>query len=159
MKKAKIFRAILLPVLCLLLCACAAPKQSVEMDIHKVWQDIQAQVELPAMIPLDAELLASLYPNFPMDKVKEFEVHLPAMNVHATEIAFFEAVDEDAAMDVKTAVEGRKAALEEQWSMYLPDQYELVKNSSVEVRGKYVIYIVGDFMEQVTAILDNATAA
>ena len=36
--------------------------------------------------------------------------------------------------------------LEEQWSTYLPDQYELVKNRLEEKYGDYLIYIISNFI-------------
>lgn len=43
---------------------------------------------------------------------------------------------------VKNAIDTYMTALENQWEMYLPDQYELVKNRKVEKVGEYLVYIV-----------------
>ena len=82
--KTKFLRTIVILALCLSLCACSASKTNIEMDIHQVWSDIESQIEMPGMMALDQEMLSMLYVDFPMDKVAEFEVHIPMMNVHAS---------------------------------------------------------------------------
>lgn len=133
-----------------------SPKQEATMDIHAVWDTMEQEIEMPSMGEIDAETLSSLYPELPMDQVAEYEVHMAMVNIRAAEVALFEATDADAAAAIKTSVAGRKDALEQQWSMYLPDQYDLVKNAILEVNGKYVIFIVGEFADQAKGIVDQA---
>lgn len=151
-------RMILALVLLLLLAFAAGCKQqsNVTMDIHAVWNDMQQTIEMGMMQELDDELLTTLYPELPMDQVTDHVVQISLVNIRATEIALFEAVDEAAAQEIKTAVATRKENLEANWSTYLPDQYELVKNSTVDVYGKYVVFIVGEFEAQAKEIVNKA---
>ena len=45
--------------------------------------------------------------------------------------------------------------LEEQWSTYLPDQYELVENRLEEEYGEYLIYIISNDNELVLKTIKN----
>lgn len=137
---------------------CAAPAEPA-MDVHAVWTDIEGSLEMPAMMALDAETLGGLYAGLPMDKVAEFEAHIAMMNVHAAEIAIFEATDAKAAEEIKTALESRQDALEEQWAMYLPEQHALVQEAIVEVEGKYAYLIIGEFAADAKAKIDEALSA
>ena len=56
---------------------------------------------------------------------------------------------------VKNAIDEYMANEETQWSMYLPDQYELVKNRKVEKIGDYLIYIVSTDNNSVFETIKN----
>lgn len=156
MKQYKRYIAALLALCALLLGTACQQKQNVTMDIHAVWDEMQQSIEMGSMMELDDETLSSLYPEIPMDKIKDYVVQISLINVRATEIALFEATDEAAAQEIKTSVSTRKENLEQNWSTYLPDQYELVKNSTIDVYGKYVVFIVGDFEADAKAIVEKA---
>ena len=47
----------------------------------------------------------------------------------------------------------RVAALDEQWSTYLPEQHKYVQNNKVLTQGRYVFLIIGN--EEVSAYAEN----
>ena len=57
--------------------------------------------------------------------------------------------DLDNIQDVKLALESYGSEYEEQWKTYLPDQYELVKNREIGVKGDYVYMIVSESPEKI----------
>lgn len=140
-------------------CQSAAPAQKkdpaeVVASINKEFLEANMD-QLPAFMELDAETLQGVYGIEP-EWVTAFVCQFPMMNVHATEI--FIAHVADGQMDnVKKAIEDRKASLDATWSMYLPEQYELVKNSATEVRGNYILFAVTEHMDSIKGIFENAT--
>lgn len=54
---------------------------------------------------------------------------------------------------VKKGVEKRLENLKELWSQYLPDQYELVKNSVTYENGNYYFFIVGQDAEKILELI------
>lgn len=56
---------------------------------------------------------------------------------------------------VENALNEYMEALEIQWSTYLPDQYELVKNRKSEKIGKYLVYIVSSNNDLVFNTISN----
>lgn len=111
--------------------------------------------QLPAFMELDAELLKEVY-GVDSEWVDAYVCRIPMMNVHATE--FFVAHVKDGHMeDVQAALEARQTALETTWEMYLPEQYELVKNSATETSGSYILYAVTEHMDSIKEIFNKAT--
>ena len=58
--------------------------------------------------------------------------------------------------DVKKSLDEYMTRLEQQWEMYLPDQYELVKNRLEEEYGDYLIYIISTDNELVLKTIKNS---
>lgn len=111
--------------------------------------------QLPAFMELDSETLQAMYGIEP-EWLTAYVCQFPMMNVHATEI--FIAHVADGQMDnVKKAIEDRKASLDATWSMYLPEQYELVKKSETVVNGNYILFAVTEHMDSIKGIFDKAT--
>lgn len=79
--------------------------------------------------------------NIESSDVEEFLMKTPAMMVQSNTYIIVKPTKGKEEI-VKNALEDYMKKLEEQWSMYLPAQYELVKNRKVEKIGDYLIYIV-----------------
>lgn len=76
------------------------------------------------------------------------------MNVNSDEIILLEAKDETAAASLKKALEKELAAQTQTWELYLPDQYEKVKNNMIKQNGNFLIYITYDHPEKIAEIFD-----
>ena len=61
--------------------------------------------------------------------------------------------DLDNIQDVKLALESYGSEYEEQWKTYLPDQYELVKNREIGVKGNYIYMIVSESPEKILELI------
>ena len=61
--------------------------------------------------------------------------------------------DSDNIQDVKLALESYGSEYEEQWKTYLLDQYELVKNREIGVKGDYVYMIVSESPEKILELI------
>lgn len=116
------------------------PTPIVVSVVEQIWDEIKEITTLPSMADVDGEVLSALYGIDAAD-LEEYICKTPMMNVHATE--FFLAKVKDGRMDaVKSGIQGRQANLVEQWSMYLPDQLELVENYQLVVSGNYVLFAI-----------------
>lgn len=140
-------------------CQSAAPETKkdpaeVVASINKEFLEANKD-QLPAFMELDAETLQGMYGIEP-EWVTAYVCQFPMMNVHATEI--FIAHVADGQMDnVKQAIEARKESLDATWSMYLPEQYELVKKSETIVKDNYILFAVTEHMDSLKGIFENAT--
>ena len=61
--------------------------------------------------------------------------------------------DLDNIQEVKLALESYGSEYEEQWKTYLPDQYELVKNREIGVKGDYVYMIDSESPEKILELI------
>ena len=107
-------------------------------------------VELPATMDMPADMFADTY-GIDTNLLESYSVNMPLMNVKATEIAVFEVKDEASIDAVKAGIEKRQKALAEQWQSYLPDQYELVQNYKVAVKGNLVLFVISEEADQIVA--------
>lgn len=135
--------------------ATPTPESKPQTDVvASVWNDI-SKLELPSMTELDDSLLSSLYGISASDLVS-YKCFMPLMGVHATE--FFVAEVKDGKMDtVKAGVAKRQADLDTQWSQYLPEQYELVKNYKLVTSGNYILFAIGEQADQAVSIFNSYT--
>ena len=123
--------------------------------VQAVWEAIATR-ELPFFDDSrDDQILADFYGIDPADLV-EYVWKMPFMNTQATEF-FIAQVQPDKMDTVKAALENRQAALEEQWSQYLPDQLELVKNYKLVTNGDYIMFAVTEYADEVVTEFNTYT--
>lgn len=104
-----------------------------------------------AMMDIDKQILTSLY-QIDEAMVEEVNGKMPMMNVHATMYVLIKAKD-GKVDEVKAKVEEYGKSYEEQWSTYLPDQHELVKNRKVGVKGNVVYMIVSENASEIEKLI------
>ena len=95
---------------------------------------------LPMMMDITSEMLQDSIGLDPAS-VTEFAIKTPALITSSTTYMVVKPAD-GKKNEVKDALDNYMVALEEQWSTYLPEQYELVKNRLYKEYGDYLIYIV-----------------
>lgn len=96
--------------------------------------------------------------NIEESDVEEFLMKMPMMMVQSNTYIIVKP-SEGKEDTVKKAIDDYMKKLEDQWSTYLPDQYELVKNRKVEKIGNYLIYIVSSENELVFNTINNNKVA
>ena len=122
--------------------------------LNSVWTDISKN-EMPALIDLDSDTLSAVY-SISSSDLEAYICKMPMMATHATE--FFIAKVKDGKMDtVKAAVEKRQDDLEAQWSQYLPEQLELVKNYKLVTNGNYILFAVSDQVDSAVSAFNTYT--
>lgn len=92
--------------------------------------------------------------NIESNDVEEFLMKTPAMMVQSNTYIIAKPSQGKEEV-VKGAIDEYMTKLEEQWSMYLPAQYELVKNRKVEKIGDYLVYIVSSNNDLVFDTIKN----
>lgn len=66
------------------------------------------------------------------------------INVKADELIVLKAADDSKIETLKKALEDEGAAQEQNWSTYLPEQYEIVKKRLIMQQGPYLMLFIGD---------------
>lgn len=82
------------------------------------------------------------------DDLEEYLMQIPAMMTSSATYIILNP-KEGKEESVKQAMEEYMANLEKSWEMYLPDQYDLVKNRLEVEYGEYLIYIISSDNELV----------
>lgn len=122
--------------------------------VQSTWDDI-SKLSLPNLTAMDDATLSAMY-GINASDLEEYVCMMPLMGVHSTE--FFIAEVKDGKMDtVKAGIAKRQADLDAQWSQYLPDQHELVKNYKLVTNGNYVLFAVSEYADKAVSIFDSYT--
>jgi len=86
--------------------------------------------------------------------VEEFLMKMPMMMVQSNTYIIVKPASGKEEV-VENAINKYMTDLENQWSTYLPEQYELVKNRKVEKIGDYLVYIVSNDNDLVFNTISN----
>ena len=117
------------------------------IDIDTASQTLANSAPFNEMSTTDitTELLGSLY-GINTDNVEKVVGKVPMMNVQASMYILIQA-KEGTVDTVKTELDNYAKQYEEQWSTYLPEQYELVQNRKVGTVGNTVYMIIAENAE------------
>ena len=138
----------------LIVCALAACNQTVkQVDLDTVMSDIENSVSLPEMMELNADNLSE----YGMDAsdAKQFVFRIDKSGIKADEVAMFEANDADGAARIKEKLEAHLAQRANEFNNYLPEEYAVVQQSSVETYGNYVTMFVSPDASEMTSIFES----
>jgi hypothetical protein len=97
---------------------------------------------------LSSEMIEKLY-GISSDKYTDGKVYIGSGGATAEEIACFDASDESAAEDIKSACESRVASQIKQFENYVPAELDKLNDPVIVVKGTSVYMCISD---------DNATA-
>lgn len=107
----------------------------------------------PSNTVLDSQMLLDTYGIDAAD-LDSWYATMPMMNVQVDE--FFMAKVKPGKMDVVEAkLKERAAALDTQWSTYLPDKYEIVKNHKIIKQGDHILFVVSEHADKVADLFNS----
>ena len=110
-------------------------------DLNKKFATMAPFDEMASM-DIDSTMLTDVF-QIDEDLLEGYVGKFPMMMVHASMDLVVEAKDGEVET-VKTQVETYASAYEAQWEMYLPEQYELVKDRKCGVSGNFVYLFIGE---------------
>lgn len=112
-------------------------------------------VELPMLQKASTSELNTLM-GLNSSDYEEATVYLSMMNVKATEIALFKFSDKTQEEAINKAIDKRLKDLENTWSTYLPDQYELVKGVKKISKGNLKGYVISENADDIIKNINNS---
>lgn len=113
-----------------------------------------AGLEYPAMEFLDLESVES-FVEIPSGLIADHVFAMPVMNVHATTMVVIKAVDEEALKTIETQMNAYFELVEENWSTYLPEQYDLTQNRIEKTFGDYYMGIISENAETIATSVET----
>lgn len=130
---------------------------TVNMDFGKTYNEILGVYGTEDMWPnntvLDKQMLLDTYGIDEAD-LETWHSTMPMMNVQVDE--FFMAKVKPGKMDaVETKLKERAKALDTQWSTYLPDKYEIVKNHKIVKQGDHIFFVVSEHADEAVKIFNS----
>lgn len=89
-------------------------------------------------------------------KYEDVLVYGAMMGARSNEIILIKAKDSAGVSEAKKTLQNRKSKLIEQWKSYLPEQYELVKQSVITSSGLYVAFVCADSQNKAVSTFQAA---
>lgn len=126
-----------------------------DTDPAAVREATTARMDLTHMLEADNQMIRRLY-GLDIDAYDACILYYPATNMGAEELLIVRLASPDQAQTVQTAIEARLQTQKNTFDGYGVEQYDLLTNHAVvEVRGNYVLFVVGETADQVRqAFLD-----
>ena len=87
-----------------------------------------------------------------VSKIQDIIGKSPIINTKSSMYVIIKT-DENNLQEVKMALESYAVEYENQWSTYIPDQYELVKNREIGIKGNYVYMIISEKPEEIVNMI------
>ncbi len=107
---------------------------------------------LPKMEKADGELVEDVF-GIDTGKLKAYELWLSSDATRADEVAVFELEDDGYKEELKNYLAARLLRAASVAEDYSPEQYEIIMKSTVEEKGDFIFYVVGDNNTKIIAEL------
>jgi hypothetical protein len=130
-----------------------APSVTLSALMNKMIGALPADSYSLSQIPDD--FIGNVY-QIDKSKYEDVLVYGSMMGVHANEIILIKAKDSAGVSEAKKTLQNRKNKLIEQWKSYLPEQYELVKQSVITSNGLYVAFVCADSQNKAVSAFNAA---
>ncbi|MCE5172759.1 DUF4358 domain-containing protein [Paenibacillus profundus] len=144
-------------ILSLVLSACSSNKETpieATLPTKEMADQMIAQVEQPALIELQADMVKELY-HLDLALLEEYTIRIPMMNVKTNEIAILKVKDAKDIPAIETAIKQRASEVQKQFETYLPDQYENAKNYKLVTKGNYVLFVISENADELVKTYDS----
>ena len=120
-----------------------------DADPAAVREAVTAQMDLTNVLEADNQMIRRLY-GLDIAAYDDCILYYPATNMGAEELLIVRLASVDQAQTVQSAIEARLQTQKNTFDGYGVEQYDLLTNHAVvEVRGNYVLFVVGQNADQV----------
>lgn len=144
-------------VLGLLIAGCSKDQSSTiepELSANEMADKMLEKVEQPSLMELEPDQIKDLY-NLDPEKLEEYSIRIPMMNVKTNEIAILKVIDAKDVPDVESAIKQRAENVQKQFETYLPDQYENAKNYKLVTKGNYILLVISENADELLKVYDS----
>ncbi|MGH4122175.1 MAG: DUF4358 domain-containing protein [Clostridium sp.] len=129
--------------------------QTKNPEIPEIIASVQKVSDLSPMEKGNKTKLRKLY-SISTTGLEDFALYAPKNNMEANEILILKVKNQD---DIDGLLENIESRIEKQSSSfkdYSPDQYELLENHNLEVKGKYIILNVSKDVDKITNAINES---
>ncbi len=123
-----------------------APAET-SMSCQSIFDKITSGVEVPAMMPMDEQMLKDFY-GIDTSILEDFSASLPLMSAHITEIGVFKVKDE---ANVNAVLDGINKRANDVGSRLYPSLQEAFDARVILTKGKYVLFVMDNASAEIKA--------
>ncbi|MBQ3330871.1 MAG: DUF4358 domain-containing protein [Ruminococcus sp.] len=140
----------------LILAICTACGSAKSADLKALMDEINTACGLTDMKAVeDAESLNRYY-QIEADSIRQFAAELPSSSKDFNEIILIEAVDENAAAQIKTLLDARLRSQLSNAKSYSAEQVGMIESCETKQSGNYVYLVIGEKHDEIDATIAEA---
>ena len=133
-------------------CAFIKPKSP---DIPEIITNIEKVTDLSAMKKGNKTNLRKIY-SITTNELDDFVLYAPKTNMEANQILILKFKNQD---DIDDLLENLENIIENQsnsFKEYSPEQYDILENHTLKVKGNYLILIASKDVDKITKIINDS---
>ena len=149
---------VILMVITALLVGCGEKSEkagAADVSVQSVYEAIDTATELPSMIEGDDDFISNYYGIDPAD-LEEYTFAEAEDATLASAVIIMKVKSEDAAERIvgslNTVINQKAAEMQD----YIPEQYEIVADSSVKTEGLYVYLVIAENADDIESVIQSA---
>lgn len=123
-------------------------------SIDEIYEEISESVELYSPVEMADNFISNYY-GIEMDTLEEYIFVMSEDATSAETIVIMKVKEEDDMEAITAALQVVVDAKKSEMENYLPEQFEIVKKSSVKSKGNYVYLVISEARETIEQIIEK----
>jgi len=141
MKKYKNYYYILIATVLITFIALYQVLKVKDADMDSLRKNLSQVIDDEQMDIGDSSKLRKLY-YISKNEIEDFILYAPKSNMDANEGLVLKGKSEEVIQQLKVKVEGRIKKQSDSFNSYRPDEYDIISNRVLDIKGKYLILII-----------------
>ncbi len=141
MKKYKNYYYILIATVLITFIALYQVLKVKDADMDSLRKNLSQVIDDEQMDIGDSSKLRKLY-YISKNEIEDFILYAPKSNMDANEVLVLKGKSEEVIQQLKVKVEGRIKKQSDSFNSYRPEEYDIISNRVLDIKGKYLILII-----------------
>ena len=125
-----------------------------DVDMDSLRQSLSQIINSEHMDIGDSSKLRKLY-YISKNEVEDFILYSPKSNMEANEVLILKAKNEEDIEHLKVKVEERVKKQSDSFKNYRPEEYDIISNRVLDIKGKYLILIISSESEKIESAINK----
>ncbi len=154
MKKYKNYYYILIATVLITFIALYQVLKVKDADMDSLRKNLSQAIDDEQMDIGDSSKLRKLY-YISKNEVEDFILYAPKSNMDANEVLILKGESEEVIQQLKVKVEGRIKKQSDSFNSYRPEEYDIISNRVLDIKGKYLILIISKDSATIEAAINK----
>ncbi|MBE6059997.1 MAG: DUF4358 domain-containing protein [Clostridium sulfidigenes] len=125
-----------------------------DADMDSLRKNLSQVIDDEQMDIGDSSKLRKLY-YISKNEVEDFILYAPKSNMDANEVLVLKGKSEEVIQQLKVKVEGRIKKQSDSFNSYRPEEYDIISNRVLDIKGKYLILIISKDSATIEAAINK----
>lgn len=154
MKKYKNYYYILIATVLITFIALYQVLKVKDADMDSLRKNLSQVIDDEQMDIGDSSKLRKLY-YISKNEIEDFILYAPKSNMDANEVLVLKGKSEEVIQQLKVKVEGRIKKQSDSFNSYRPEEYDIISNRVLDIKGKYLILIISKDSATIEAAINK----